>query len=235
MASETGILGGALPFAADAQVTVLGASVEGLLAGAPAQIGLHKQGRLGDLWVHEPGAEPGKVSRQERSWTGAMADWWASEGVVLQRWDGNPEGLEAPLMITGGADLLEGPPPLLSALNAVDPDAVVAIAGLGAEAGRGRNPERARQQLVDIAAGGGLLHAEAVMRYGPAGRGFVELIEHLNHRSGPDGQSLVGDTIRAALFGRYGEVPVNLASREQPPEIDLSTLFVHFVALHELV
>lgn len=224
----TGMLGGALPFGEGALVHVAAASAEALLAGAPATIGLFQRGELGDVWLVDDGPA-GKIEVSEPGWLGAMAEWWKTQGVVLQR--GTPTS--APLLVVGGAELLERPA-IVTRVRDVDTNAVVAIGGLGAEAGRGQDVAAARARLVEIAANGGLLHAEPVLRFGAVGRAFVELVEEVSHRVGPDGQSLVADTIRAALFGRHGAVPVNLAAREAPPTLDLSTLFVFFVASAEL-
>jgi len=233
MPSETGILTSRLPFAEDAQVSVVAGSEAALLAGAPAALGLLRSGRLGALRLRGEGAPV--VDPKEASWAGAMAEWWRAEGVTIERWDGAAETLEAPVLLVGGAELLEKPTiGLRAAVATADPEAVMAVGALGAEAARGVDPSRARGRLVELAARGALIGAEPVLRYEPAGRAYVELVENVNHRAGPDGQSVVGDTLRAALFGRHGAVPVNLSTRERPPALDLTTLLVFYVSLAEL-
>ncbi len=225
-----GILGGRLPFEDGASVHVLGASPGELLAGAPVAIALHLRRQLGALEVWADGP-PGPIDPAEAGPCGAMAEWWAQEEVTLARASGE---LTAPLLVLGGPERLRPDDPLVARAVAADPDATIAIAGLGAEAARGEDPRDARRRLVALAAHGGLLHAEPVLRFGAAGRAFVELIENVHHRLGPDGQLTAGDAVRAALFGREGRVPVNLATREVAPDLDLTTHLVFFVAAREI-
>ncbi len=109
-------------------------------------------------------------------------------------------------------------------------DATFALVAAGVDAD-GLDPLRAR--LLELG-GLGALSVEHIDRFGRVGREFVELVEHVHHVRGPTGQSRVADTLRAALFGRSGRVPVNLASREDPPALDPLTTMVFYVAVAEL-
>ena len=56
----------------------------------------------------------------------------------------------------------------------------------------------------------------------------------MHHLAGPTGQCPRADSIRAALFGRHGAVPVNLGTRERPPRLSLATTTVFWLQPEEL-
>lgn len=111
----------------------------------------------------------------------------------------------------------------------------VELVGLGAEAAGGHDPDRAEARLQAIAALGGLREVLAVRRFAGSGRLFVELVEVLQQASGPDAQNVLADTLRAALFGRSGRVPVSLRTRTHPPRIGPSTALVFSLSARDVL
>lgn len=89
-------------------------------------------------------------------------------------------------------------------------------------------------RLAFLVANGGVLGVETVPRFGSTGRHFVELVEHVHHAAGPSDQSTSADVLRAALFGRLGLIPVNLATRQAPVEVAPWRTLVWFLDPAEL-
>ncbi|MFK7990030.1 MAG: hypothetical protein AB8I08_28685 [Sandaracinaceae bacterium] len=138
------------------------------------------------------------------SWAAAMAEWWAEQtpAVDVLGWDGatldrTALGLEC-VVVAGTAGLLEMTRP---------PCDRVAVLGV---------PESLDAQLAAEVGLGSVRAVEVIPRFGPVGRLFIEMVEHVHHRVGPMAQSTAADVLRASLFGRHGRIPVNLATRETP-------------------
>lgn len=151
-------------------------------------------------------------------WAAPMASWWAGQAhpVAVGRYT-SPDAFERVIAVG-------------SALDRELPDAIArhagatfALVGAGAFA---EELEPTRRALMDAAAAGRLREVTLVERYGRVGRALIELIEEVHHAVGPDRQSRVADSLRAALFGRQGRVPVSLGTREDPPCLDPMTLMV---------
>jgi hypothetical protein len=216
---------------------------EGLMAAAVVALGLEVAGHGVTLAVADPNA-PGlsSVDPEASDWAASVAQWFAEQGrpVEVVRWDGRGASLES---LTPGAAIAAGGAGLLAPTGAVrerlealrDRAELAAVLGLGAEAARGADPDEAQARLTSLAAVGALHGVEAIRRFGTVGRHFVELVEHVHHRAGPTGQSVVADTIRAALFGRHGEAPVSLATRERPPRLGIGATLVFYLDLAELL
>jgi len=185
---------------------------EALMASTPLALALEAAGhdvRLGC----DAAAGPG-----EPEWAAYVNEWYAEQARETRVVEDHT-GFDL-TFACGGA----------SVLDAIPRDAhFVAVTALGAEAAFGVDPALAEARIAAIAAHGGLLHVEAIARFELAGRHFVELVEHVHHRAGPEHQSVLTDSLRAALFGRAGDVPVSLATRERPPRLSPATTLVWFL------
>lgn len=198
------------------RVLVVGLSAEELIGAAV--VGLALEGRadavaLAHLGDGAPFAAP-------------MAAWWAAQAhpVEVRPFEGT-EGFDRVVAVG-------------SALDRAVPEAIAshrgasfALVGAGAFA---HELEPTRRALMDAAAAGRLREAALIPRYERVGRALIELVEEVHHAVGPDRQSRVADTLRAALFGRQGRVPVSLATREDPPCLDPLTLMVFFLDLQSV-
>lgn len=223
------------------EVVVLGVEgPEGLMAGTPIALGLEAGGHRVSLIEADPGARGLEVvAAEDPSWAGAVAEWYAEQGrpVTVARWGGDPDALPGgPVIVTGGAALLDPPAPVRERLGGLHGrPAVAALCGLGAEQAEGEAPDVAHGRLTELSAVGAILAVEAVPRFETVGRHFVELVEHVHHRAGPAAQSRVADTLRASLFGRHGDHPVSLATVDRTPRVGVLATLVWFVDLRELI
>lgn len=156
-------------------------------------------------------------------WAAPMASWFAAQTHPVEV---RPfTGLDGFDRVYAVATHLRAPvPPAIAA----HPAATRALVGAGADAGE---LDATRAALMDLAAAGALREVVLIPRYERVGRALIELIEELHHAVGPERQSRVADTLRAALFGRHGRVPVSLVTREDPPCLDPLTLLVCFATI----
>lgn len=152
-----------------------------------------------------------------------MAEWWASQPVPVSitKFD-TVEGFDQVHVASPTFG------PRLPAEVASHPRASIALVGTGA---RADTLDATHAAYVEKAAYGELLDVAAIPRFGRVGRALIELIEHVHHAVGPAQQSRVADSLRAALFGRYGRVPVNLECRDDPPALGPWTLLVTWFEL----
>jgi len=195
----------------DGRVLVVGASAEELFGAAVIGLALEQiASEVVVAHLDDGGA-----------WAAPVADWWAAQThpVRVARYDG-----------VDGFDRVYA---VATAFGRSFPEAVEAhrgaravIVGAGAWA---EELEPTRRELVERAAGGELVEATPIPRYGRVGRALIELIEEAHHAVGPMGQSRVADTLRAALFGRVGPTPVSLTTRDDPPHLDPITLIAWFL------
>ncbi|MGF1465080.1 MAG: hypothetical protein ACFCGT_03005 [Sandaracinaceae bacterium] len=152
---------------------------------------------------------------------------------------GTPGSAPLTVLALGGARRLVGAEPRVG--HGAEPDApkgiaprppparrrVVALVAAGAEAAFDVAQDAVDAALARLVGHGGLLGVDALRRFDRLARTFLELSEEVSHAVGPEAQNLVADTLRAALFGRSGRVPVNLACRDRPPRIGpLTTLIL---------
>ena len=100
---------------------------------------------------------------------------------------------------------------------------LVAVTGLGEPGTLAR--------LIGV---GAIVGAHSIARFGTVGRLFVELVEHVHHELGPTEQSIAADTIRASLFGKHGELAVNLATRAAPVDVGPLATLIWLVDPEEL-
>jgi hypothetical protein len=190
---------------------------ERLPTGAPVTIGY--DGPAEDLLV--AGLVALALEEAERKptirWTTAPSgDWPAAAGAVVEWFDER----ETTVPILGGpgpfdVEILDGAGRLASPARAP----IRALVGAGAEVSAGGSYLALEEALARAAVDDRLLGVDWIPRYGPVGRLFVELWEHAHHATGPDGQGVSADTVRASLFGRVGSRAVNLATRETPPRV----------------
>ena len=214
------------------RVLVLGVDgPESLMAAAPIALGLEAAGHAVTI-----GAEPS-------NWADATAEWYREQArpVNVVSWDGSASSLAAhPRELTlavAGASILRPTGAVRAQLEVVRAGGRAAgiALGLGAEAALGADPADARARLAELGAIGAVLDTQAVLRFSTAGRHFVELVEHVHHRVGPEAQSVIADSLRAALFGRHGSVAVSLATRERPVALDPLTTIAWLLDLEELL
>lgn len=150
------------------------------------------------------GASPEAIAPGADSWAAAITEWWAeqSPAVEVLGWDGSDLGREPlgaeKVVVAGTAGVLE------MARPACDRVAVLGVLP---------SQEASLAEEVGL---GSVRAVEVIPRFGPVGRLFIEMVEHVHHRVGPMAQSTAADVLRASLFGRHGLIPVNLATRETP-------------------
>jgi hypothetical protein len=214
---------------------------EGLMAAAVVALGLEAAGRRVTLAVADDDV-PGlaTVRPEDDGWAASVAQWYGEQArpVRVVRWDGRARSLPAdtPALAAGGAALLSPAGDVRARLEALrSRAALAAVLGLGAEVAQGMAPDEGPARLTGLAAVGALRGVEAIERFGTVGRHFVELVEHVHHRAGPTAQSVLADTVRAALFGRHGAVPVSLATRQTPPRLGVMSTLVFYLELDELL
>jgi len=179
---------------------------EGMMASTPLALALEAAGHDVRLGAEGPS-----------DWATYVNEWYAEQARDTRVVE-TAEGFELTIAC-GGAD----------ALDAETEADLIAVTALGAEAAFGVDPGRAEARIAEIASMGGLLHVEAIARFEVPGRHFIELVEHVHHRAGPENQSVLADSLRAALFGRVGDVPVSLATRERPPRLSPRTTLIWFL------
>jgi len=194
----------------DGRVLVVGASADELFGAAV--IGLALEGIASEVVVAHLG--------DGGAWAPPVAAWWAEQThpVAVIPFTG-VEGFDRVYAVATafGRDLPEE--------IAEHPGARTVIVGAGAWA---HELEPTRRAIVERAAGGELVEAAPIPRYGRVGRALIELIEEAHHAVGPTGQSRVADALRAALFGRVGPTAVSLTTRDDPPHLDPVTLIAWF-------
>ena len=192
---------------------------EGVLPAAVVALALEAAGHAPSILVRQdaPGTTP--IAPGGGSWAAALAEWYAEQerDVPILSWDGE-DPIDADIRIAAGTGALLHRPP---------PAHCTAVAVIGPA------PED-EASLSTLVAHGGVLAVELVARFGSVGRHFVEMVEHVHHRVGPTAQSTAADALRAALFGRHGQVPVNLATRESPVSIGPASTLVWWIDPEEL-
>lgn len=193
-----------------ARPTLVGTEPGALLAGATIVLALHERGRDVALATlsDDPLAAPLAAALEARGLPSA----------IVQCPDVST--LEAPVALGSGRVLEETS--LLEALAARS-HARVALVGLGSEACQGIDPASVRRALAAHLAGGALIDRTPLFPLDPLCRSWLELVEDVHHAVGPAAQRPIADAVRAALFGRHGEVVVDLAARERPAHVSLDT------------
>ncbi|UJR78484.1 hypothetical protein [Sandaracinus amylolyticus] len=187
--------------------TLIGTEPGALLAGATIVLALHERGVSIELATacEDPLAAPLSRALAARGLPGAIARVETLEGAIA----------------IGGARLLDDP----RAPSA----ARLALVGLGAEACEGIDPARAHARLAALLAEGALVDRTPLFPLDPLCRAWLELVEDVHHALGPAAQRPLVDAIRAALFGRWGSVAVNLAARERPAQVSLETATIVWI------
>lgn len=207
-------------------MAVVACSAEELLAAAPLALGLEALDGVAPTLAY--------VADEDHPWAASIAAWYAAQAraVPVGRWSAfETDAFETRLVENETFDrVVFVGTAFPGALPEID-GALFALVGAGVHA---ETLDATRARLMELAAVGAIRSVELLARFGPPGREFIELVEEVHHDSGPDGQSRVADTLRAALFGRSGRVPVNLASRADPPALDPLTLLAFFVDASEV-
>lgn len=193
-----------------ARPTLVGTEPGALLAGTTILLALRERGR-----------DVALASACDDPLAPALAAALAARGLASEiAAAGDPSDLEAPIAL-GSGGLLEDR--ALSARLAARPHARIALVGLGAEACEGVDPARVGAALAAHLAHGALVDRTPLFPLDPVCRAWLEIVEDVHHAVGPAAQRPIVDAVRAALFGRHGEVVVNLAARERPARVSLET------------
>lgn len=193
-----------------ARPTLVGTEPGALLAGATILLALRERGR-----------DVALATCCEDPLGPALAAALAARGLGGEiATVADPSALEAPIAL-GSGKLLDDHP--LLERFAERADARVALVGLGAEACDGIDPARVGAALATHLAHGALVDRTPLFPLDPICRGWLEIVEDVHHAVGPAAQRPIVDAVRAALFGRHGEVVVNLAARGRPAWVTLET------------
>lgn len=177
-------------------------------------------------------------------WEQALAGWFRQQrSPVPLRLVESAAALDAALagfdllvLASGGGRVVTGARPRPFAQASESPvERVLAVTALGAEIAVGASQREVERRIANLVAAGALWGAEPIPRFSTVGRDFVELVEAMHHAAGPAHQSLVADTLRAALFGRSGPTPVNLSTRDQLPHLTAATSMIWWFDADEVL
>lgn len=193
-----------------ARPTLVGTEPGALLAGTTIVLALHERGR--DVALATTCDDP-----LEAALAAALEARGLARGIERIA---NVSALAAPIAL-GSGRLLEERATIEQLASC--PHARLALVGLGAEACEGIDPARARAALATHLAHGALIDRTPLFPLEPVCRGWLEIVEDVHHAVGPAAQRPIVDAVRAALFGRHGDVVVDLAARERPAHVSLDT------------
>jgi hypothetical protein len=93
---------------------------------------------------------------------------------------------------------------------------VAACVGFGAEQRDKICHAQALHRFADLTREGAFLGVESLIARTKIGRLWGEAVDHIHARQGPLKQSVVVDSIRAAMRGEYGEMSVNARTQQTP-------------------
>jgi hypothetical protein len=96
------------------------------------------------------------------------------------------------------------------------PVKAAASIGFGAEQRDGICHAQALHRFADLTREGALLGVESLIARTEVGRLWAEAVNHIHGRQGLLRQSVVADSIRAAMRGGYGEMSVNARTQQTP-------------------